>query len=128
MQDRAQLQARLAQLASEIAGDLSGLEADARKALLSDFVSDLFLASAEAERRDDRRQRQAEGIAAAKARGVQFGRPVKLMPDRFEEAYRLWSGGGATVAAAAQLCGLTRGAFYHRAMRRKQNEEKDCAV
>ena len=58
------------------------------KELLGGFVSDLFLVVAEQRRRAERRQKQAEGIAAAKARGVRFGRPAIPCPDNFGEVYR----------------------------------------
>lgn len=74
--DRAQVEARLNALAREISADLAGLEDGQSKELLSDFVSELYLAQADRRRRDERRRKQAEGIAAAKARGVRFGRPA----------------------------------------------------
>ena len=70
--DREEVQARLDALAREISSDLSRLESDERKELLSDFVSSLFLAAAEQTRKEERRQKQAEGIAAAKAKGRGF--------------------------------------------------------
>lgn len=57
--------------------------------LIADIVLQLLSYVAETER-DNIRQRQAEGIAAAKARGVRFGRPEKEMPENFKLIYRKW--------------------------------------
>ena len=48
------------------------------------------------------RQRQAEGIAAAKARGVRFGRPPKPLPDNYLSTYLQWKSGALTGTAAAK--------------------------
>ena len=70
----------LRELARSIASDLSGLEAAHSQALLSGFVAELFRTAAENDRRAQRRQKQAQGIAAAKTRGVRFGRPAAPCP------------------------------------------------
>lgn len=57
--------------------------------LISDIVLALFSYVAEHERLNIR-QRKAEGIEAAKARGVKFGRPPKPLPDNFYEVYKAW--------------------------------------
>ena len=119
--DKELLQAKLKSLAEEISADLSSLETDEGKALLSDFVSDLFLAAAEAQKRKERRRRQAEGIAAAKARGVRFGRSQKPVPENFDELCRAWRGGGMTLQEAADACGISKGTFYGIAVRREQS-------
>ena len=65
-----ELKTQMRELAREIVSGLSALELDQSKELLGAFVSDLFLCVADRERQESRRQRQAEGIAAAKARGA----------------------------------------------------------
>ena len=55
------------------------------------------------------RQRQAEGIAAAKLRGVKFGRRAKEVPVEFENVKAMWRGGRRSATAAAQMLG---GGFY----------------
>lgn len=87
------------------------------KDLLGTFIADLVLAvmsyTAQMER-ENIRQRQAEGIAAAKARGVQFGRPRLEMPENFEEQYVLWSNGEISIHEFAQRCGISRSTLYVR--------------
>ncbi|MGYP000247870832 len=58
------------------------------------------------------RQRQAEGIAAAKKRGVKFGRPPIPKPDNFDEMYELWKDKKITARNAAENCDLTIDTFY----------------
>ena len=83
--DRGQVQEKLRLLAEEITEDLSRLESAQSKELLSDFVSELFLSMAKQDQQAVRRQKQAEGIAAAKARGVRFGPSRKPLPENFSE-------------------------------------------
>jgi len=61
------------------------------------------------------RQRQAEGIAAAKARGVRFGRPPRPLPENYGSAYRRWKAGAITCTAAAKECGMPLSTFRYRA-------------
>ena len=58
------------------------------------------------------RQRQAEGIAAAKSRGQRMGRPPVQRPENWPEVYALWSAGEITAAAAMERLHLKRSAFY----------------
>ena len=122
--DGAQIQTELRQLAREIAASLSDLDAASGRALVSDFVSELFFQLAEQQRREDRRQKQAQGIAAAKTRGVRFGRPAAPLPDSFEQARRDWREGRLTVREAADACGMSHSSFYYAATRRKAEEDQ----
>ncbi len=61
------------------------------------------------------RQRQAEGIAAAKARGVRFGRPPAPLPENFHGVYQRWRAGKITGVAAAKECGMPLSTFRYRA-------------
>ena len=73
--------------------DMPLLDTTRTKDLLGTFISDvvLQLLSFVAENeRNNIRQRQAEGIAAAKARGIRFGKPKIPMPDNFQELYQQW--------------------------------------
>jgi len=56
-------------------------------------------------------QRQAEGIAAAKARGVKFGRPRKVLPEGFGEVKARWERGELSARAAGKLLGVTHRSF-----------------
>ena len=113
--DEERLQAELRELAQEIAGSLSAVDAASGRELLSDFVSELFFCVTEQQRREDRRQKQAQGIAAAKARGVRFGRPPKPLPENYHSVYQRWRSGAITGMAAARECGMPLSTFRYRA-------------
>ena len=87
------------------------------KDLLGTFLADIVLQVlsfvAENERANIR-QRQAEGIAAAKARGVRFGRPPKPLPDGFAEVCRRWHSGEMSCAEAARRLGMPTSTFRYR--------------
>ena len=70
------------------------------------------------------RQRQAEGIAAAKARGVRFGRPPDPLPENFHELHTAWRDHELTLREAAAACGLPSGTFYSKAVRLEEQAEK----
>ena len=122
--DRGQVQEKLRLLAEEITEDLSRLESAQSKELLSDFVSELFLSMAKQDQQAVRRQKQAEGIARAKARGVHFGPEAKPLPDNFPECYQLWQNGEITASAAAQTCGMSRKSFCRAAERIRESAER----
>lgn len=100
--------------------DMPLLDTRRGKDLLGTFVSDLVLQvlsfAAENERLNIH-QRQSEGIAAARTRGVRFGRPCRSMPPQFEEVRRSWRAGELTLEAAAAACGVPRSTFYSHARR-----------
>lgn len=58
------------------------------------------------------RQRQAEGIAAAKAKGKHLGRPRTVKPDNWNEVIKQWRDGAITAKKAMELTGLKRSTFY----------------
>ena len=60
-------------------------------------------------------QRQAEGIAAAKAKGVRFGRPPAPLPESFHSLYQKWKQGEITGTAAAKVCDMPLSTFRYRA-------------
>lgn len=82
--------------------------------LISDIVLQLLSFAAENERVNIR-QRQAEGIAAAKARGVRFGRPEKPVTPGFLDAYCAWREGKITIRQAAKRCKMPQTTFYIKA-------------
>ena len=98
--------------------DMPLLDTRRGKDLMGTFLSDIVLQVlsfvAENERTNIR-QRQAEGIAAAKARGVRFGRPPKPLPAGFHAAYQQWKAGKITGTAAAKECGMPLSTFRYRA-------------
>lgn len=117
-----ELQNRLRQLAEEVISEISELDASDSRELVGDFVSELFRLVVEQERREARRQRQAEGIAAAKARGVRFGRSRTPLPENFGEQYEAWQNGELTLTQAAKVCGMTRTRFSNAVERMKEEE------
>ena len=60
------------------------------------------------------RKRQAEGIAAARARGVRFGRPEIPPPDNFAEIVAAWEAKKIPFAEVVQQCGMSEATFYRR--------------
>ena len=85
---------------------------------IADLVLQILAYVAETERIFIR-QRQAEGIAAAKSRGVKFGREKKNLPCAFEEYYSLWSQGELSIRQAAEKAGMSPSTFYRRCKERK---------
>ena len=78
--------------------------------LIADIVLQLLSYVAQTER-EFIRQRQAEGIAAAKARGVRFGRKPKERPEEFEEIKKKWSIGKISAREAAQILKISHKTF-----------------
>lgn len=79
--------------------------------LIADIVLQLLSYVAQKER-ESIRQRQAEGIAAAKERGVRFGRPEKEIPGRFFLLYDDWKKGEISGREAARQLGVTHQTFF----------------
>ena len=97
--------------------DMPLLDTRRGKDLLGTFLADIVLQVlsfvAENERANIR-QRQAEGIAAAKARGVRFGRPPRPLPDNFDAICRRWQNGEISCAEAARVAGMPISTFRYR--------------
>lgn len=83
--------------------------------LIADIVLQLLSYVAQTER-EFIHQRQAEGIAAAKARGVKFGRPAHPLPDNFYRVCEEWRGKKITLRQAAGACAMPVGTFYSKAV------------
>ena len=98
--------------------DMPLLDTRQGKDLLGTFIADLvlqvlsFVAQNE---RENIRKRQAEGIAAAKKRGVKFGRPEKPLPETFEECCKAGKEGKLTGTAAAEQCSMPLSTFRSKA-------------
>lgn len=98
--------------------DMPLLDTRRGKDLMGTFLSDIvlqILSFVAENERTNIRQRQAEGISAAKARGVQFGRPSQPLPDVFEWAYKEWKADKITGATAARLCEMPLSTFRYKA-------------
>ena len=100
--------------------DMPLLDTRQGKDLMGTFIADLvlqilsFVAQSE---RENIRRRQQEGIAAAKARGVKFGRPPLPLPENFYEVHRRWRNKELTLRQAAEACGMPAGTFYGKAVK-----------
>ena len=97
--------------------DMPLLDTRQGKDLMGTFIADLvlqilsFVAQSE---RENIRKRQAEGIAAAKAKGVRFGRPEIAMPDEFSQIVRRWEKKEISFEEATKQCGMSGTTFYRR--------------
>lgn len=117
-----ELKEYLPELAENIVEHISDQDPEHCEELLGAFVSQLFLSATKQSLRRERRARQAEGIAKAKARGVQFGSKRKPLPDNFDEVRRSWRNREMNLKEAARLCGMPTTTFYD-AVRRAEQEE-----
>ena len=97
--------------------DMPLLDTRRGKDLMGTFLSDIVLQVLSFVAENERvniRQRQAEGIAAAKARGVRFGRPEIETPDNFGEIVRRWEQNRLSFQEVTRLCGMSQATFYRR--------------
>lgn len=97
--------------------DMPLLDTRRGKDLMGTFLSDIvlqILSFVSENERSNIKQRQAEGIAAAKAKGIRFGRPPKPIPDNFYLVYRQWKKGTLTGSQAAKECGMPLSTFRYR--------------
>ena len=79
---------------------------------LADIVLQVLSFVAQNER-ENIRKRQAQGIAAAKAKGMKFGRPVKKAPPNFPEIVEKWESGIIKSYEAAEMCGMCESTFLY---------------
>jgi len=97
--------------------DMPLLDTRLKKDLMGTFIADLvlqilsFVAQSE---RETIKKRQAEGITAAKARGVRFGRPEKKAPDNFGELVKEWEHGKMPLENILKICNMKETTFYKR--------------
>ena len=100
--------------------DMPLLDTRRGKDLMGTFIADLvlqilsFVAQSE---RDFIRKRQAEGIIAAKARGVKFGRPPTPLPENFYDVHAAWRAKKITLQQAAEACEMPVGTFYSKSVK-----------
>lgn len=111
--------------------DMPILDTRREKNLLGTFISDLILtllSYCSANEFNMIHQRQAEGIAAAKARGVKMGRPPKPLPDNFFEIYQKWKSGSITAVEAADLCDMPISTFKYKAKSYQKGTQSEDEV
>ena len=97
--------------------DMPLLDTRNGKDLMGTFIADLvlqilsFVAQTE---RENIKKRQAQGIAAAKERGVKFGKPRKILPANFSELVKQWEAKTVTTEEIMALCQISEATFYRR--------------
>lgn len=109
-------------LTKEIGADVCVLDMpllDTRngKDLMGTFIADLvlqILSFVAQNERESIRKRQAEGIAAAKARGIKFGRPEKKTPQKFAALVEQWEQKRLPFSEVLRQCNMSEATFYRR--------------
>ena len=94
--------------------DMPMLDTGAERDLLSRLISEIMLqvlSYVAQQERDFIRQRQSEGIAAAKLRGVQFGQKALPIPENFKEVREKWENGQISATTAGKYLGVARNTF-----------------
>lgn len=107
--------------------DMPLLDTRRGKDLLGTFLSDIvlqILSFVAENERENIRKRQAQGIAAAKAGGVRFGRPVIVPPQNFSALVAEWEAGLLSASMAADACGMSVATFYNRLREFRKAEKK----
>lgn len=107
--------------------DMPLLDTRRGKDLLGTLIADLVLSLLSYVSENERcaiRQRQKEGIEAARRKGVRFGRPQKVLPENFEQIYMLWMNREINGNEAARLCDFSRTTFYRKVKEMEESTEK----
>ena len=104
----------------------NSLHEDLTGVFISDLVLQILAYVAETERAFIK-QRQAEGIVAAKLKGVRFGCQRTELPAEFEKYYQMWNEGEISLRKAAEALQMNHTTFYRRCMERKEITEKECS-
>ena len=97
--------------------DMPLLDTRQGKDLMGTFIADLvlqILSFVAQNERENIRKRQLQGIAAAKANGVRFGRPEKELPDDFMSLVKLWEKKKITLPEVLEQCKMSESTFYRR--------------
>lgn len=129
----AEIQNQWRMLTKEIGVDICVLDMpllDTRngKDLMGTFIADLvlqILSFVAENERENIRKRQEQGIAAAKKRGVRFGRPESKVPDNFQCIVKAWERGNIKIDEVLEKCQMSKSTFYRRLceMRLKQGDK-----
>ena len=97
--------------------DMPLLDTRQGRDLMGTFIADLVLQILSFVAQDEReniRRRQEEGIAAARARGVRFGRPARETPEDFVRLVAAWEQKKITVGEIVDQCGISEATFFRR--------------
>jgi len=107
--------------------DMPLLDTRTCKDLMGTFIADLvlqilsFVAQSE---RENIRKRQAQGIAAAKAKGIKFGRPEIPVPDDFTQLVKAWENGKLPIEEAINISHMSESTFYRRVRELRKSNDK----
>lgn len=108
--------------------DMQLLDTRQGKDLMGTFIADLvlqilsFVAQSE---REKIRERQEQGIAAAKARGVRFGRPEKEVPDDFAQLVKEWEKKQLPLPELLRRCDMSEATFYRKLRELRIKSQRD---
>ena len=111
--------------------DMPLLDTRNGKDLMGTFLADIVLQVLSFVAQNERgniRKRQAQGIAAAKANGMKFGRPMIQVPDNFPQIVDRWEKGQIKVREAAKLCGMCESTFYNRLREYRAGKSRDSGA
>lgn len=106
--------------------DMPLLDTRSGKDLMGTFIADLvlqILSFVAQNERESIKKRQAEGIAAAKARGISFGRPRIPLPDGFDAIVRQWEEKEIPLSEVLRLSGMSEATFYRRLRQKRRCEQ-----
>lgn len=110
--------------------DMPLLDTRRDKDLLGTFVADLVLQILSFTSENERnaiRERQRQGIAAAKARGIKFGRPEKKIPDDFGDLVKKWEKGALSADELSKQCDMSMATFYRRVREYRLKEKNELS-
>ncbi|MDR1621532.1 MAG: recombinase family protein [Synergistaceae bacterium] len=111
--------------------DMPLLDTRNGKDLVGTFLADVvlqILSFVAQNERENIKKRQTEGIVAAKARGVPFGRPIKKPPENFRELVRAWKRGKLTLGKILEQTGLKKATFYRRLKELQLSKNKNATI
>lgn len=103
--------------------DMPLLDTRKGKGLMGTFIADLvlqILSFVAQNEREKIRERQQQGIAAAKERGVKFGRPEKALPENFPYLVQEWEDHRITMQEILQKCEMSESTFYRRVRKMRE--------
>ena len=106
--------------------DMPILDTRRGKDLMGTFLADIVLQVLSFVSQNEHefiKQRQAEGIAAAKARGITFGRPTKKLPENFDELVQQWERGKIKINEILKQTDLKQATFYNRLREYRQKDK-----
>lgn len=106
--------------------DMPLLDTRNGKDLMGTFIADLvlqILSFVAQNERENIKKRQAQGIAAAKAKGVKFGRPEIAVPHNFDSIIRAWEQKQISFSMATKQCNMSEATFYRKLRQYRARQE-----